>query len=677
MIKIQTIDWLKTNLIRIALFSFCFTTLLAPKISAQNQDMRYAIGEEGVYIYHTERLDIGDGFNIYRSDANSDEFIKLNEEPIRGTIYPNELPSVLGDIYEPVRLALEAEDATEIYFSLRSNTILGRLYTFVHPEIAQALGRVFIDTTVSTGDQVEYRIEFVNDLGEATGKVLEEGFQLEQVTAPDLENFTIENDGYEITFNWEYPSMNSVDDKIIRFELFSNEQGETLINEELILRDNNRNEYMYRFTVDELGKEYDFHVSAVDITGQESVRSETISYFIEDNVAPGLVSNVQLVETMQGLELSWPVSPEPDLAGYAIYRSVNSDENFERLNSELHDPINTIYVDSTVEEGDTYFYKIAAVDNSGNEGKRSANAMRYISDNTPPPTPEMLTADIAEDNSTIRLSWNDYEQPVDFRRFIVLRRKISGSTNISYSQISEDDLISTLYVDDGVGGARFEEGVFYEYGVVAADSARNFSDTTFTRLQIPDITPPNAPVNVIADNIGGVRVDLSWSPSSSGDVVQYNIYRKTAEEDFSLINSTKKNGRIVRDEDVQTGMEYIYAVSTTDSLGNEGVMLESSPVLVRNYDPPRKVRNVKISNIDNGVNLTWEEVPASDLAGYIVYSSKLSAGQFEAINSEPIQTTSFEHSQGNKDLWYRVRAVDSSGNLSRMSDPVKLNRGLN
>lgn len=672
MIKIQIMNWFRTKLTIIALFSCCITVVTAQKISAQNPDMRYAIGEDGVYIYHTERLDIGDGFNIYRSESNSDEYTKLNDDPIRGTIYPSELPSALGDIYEPVRLALDAEDATEVYFSLRSNTLVGRLYTFVHPEIAQALGRLFVDTSVNIGDRVEYRIEFVNDRGEVTGKMLEEEFEINRIAAPTPENFTVENDGYEITLKWNYPSMNSLDDKVIRFETYYNEQGPTLINEELILRDNNRNEYVYRFTVDEIGKEYDFYVSAVDITGQESTRSETLSTFIEDNVAPGLVENVQVVETDQGLELSWPVSPEPDLAGYIIYRSVNSDDDFKRVNEVLHDPINTIYVDSTVQEGNTYFYKISAVDNSGNEGNRSANAMRYISDNTPPSAPEILEADIAEDNSTIRLSWGEYDRLDDFRRFIVLRRKITGSTNVSYSQISRDDLISTLHVDDGVGGIRFEEGVFYEYGVLAADSARNFSDTTFTTIQIPDITPPKAPVNVIADNVGGVRVDLSWSPSASGDVTQYNIYRKESEEEFTLLEGTEKNRRIIRDENVHTGVEYVYAVSAIDSSGNEGVMKESSQVLVRNYDPPRKVRNVKVYSSENGVNINWEEVPASDLVGYIVYASKLSAGQFEALTNEPIQTTSFSHIQGNADLWYRVRAVDSSGNLSQMSEPVKL-----
>ena len=254
---------------------------------------------------------------------------------------------------------------------------------------------------------------------------------------------------------------------------------------------------------------------------------------------------------------------------------------------------------------------------------------------------------------------------------------MSGSTNVSYSQISEDELISTLHVDRGVGGARFEEGVFYEYGVVVADSARNFSDTTFTTLQIPDITPPNSPVNVIADNIGGVRVDLTWSPSPSGDVVQYNVYRKAGEAESVLLNSTEKNRSIIRDENVEPGTEYIYAISATDSLGNEGDVMESSPILVRNYDPPRKVRNVQIYNSEDGVEITWEEVPASDLVGYIVYSSRISAGQFEALNQEPIQTTSFNHSDGNETLWYRVRALDSSGNLSDMSEPVKLNTETN
>lgn len=89
------------------------------------------------------------------------------------------------------------------------------------------------------------------------------------------------------------------------------------------------------------------------------------------------------------------------------------------------------------------------------------------------------------------------------------------------------------------------------------------------------------------------------------------------------------------------------------------------------------MRNVQIYSSENGVDITWEEVPATDLVGYIVYSSKISAGQFEALHEEPIQTTSFKHSGGNETLWYRVRAIDSSGNLSDMSEPVKLNSETN
>jgi hypothetical protein len=72
------------------------------------------------------------------------------------------------------------------------------------------------------------------------------------------------------------------------------------------------------------------------------------------------------------VSLFWPANPEPDVAGYNIYRS--EDEKappsaWIKLNPQLHTP--TTFQDRRVQVGKRYFYQLTAVDMAGNESARS------------------------------------------------------------------------------------------------------------------------------------------------------------------------------------------------------------------------------------------------------------------------------------------------------------------
>ena len=70
----------------------------------------------------------------------------------------------------------------------------------------------------------------------------------------------------------------------------------------------------------------------------------------------------------QSIELSWDRSPEVDLAGYFVYRSVNG-AAVERLGGMVSLPV---FSDEKVEHGKTYRYQIASVDRKNNESAKSA-----------------------------------------------------------------------------------------------------------------------------------------------------------------------------------------------------------------------------------------------------------------------------------------------------------------
>jgi len=81
--------------------------------------------------------------------------------------------------------------------------------------------------------------------------------------------------------------------------------------------------------------------------------------------------------TPVGIELSWAISAESDLAGYNIYRGDQDSKSPRRLNqSTLLTPA---YRDITVLPGRLYTYTVTAVDRAGNESPASEPVTAGIS----------------------------------------------------------------------------------------------------------------------------------------------------------------------------------------------------------------------------------------------------------------------------------------------------------
>ena len=84
----------------------------------------------------------------------------------------------------------------------------------------------------------------------------------------------------------------------------------------------------------------------------------------EDRFPPSTPAGVQAAATESAADLSWNLSPEPDTAGYHVYR------DGARLTKEpLAAPG---YTDRQVRSGAQYSYEVSAVDQVGNESPRSA-----------------------------------------------------------------------------------------------------------------------------------------------------------------------------------------------------------------------------------------------------------------------------------------------------------------
>jgi len=128
-----------------------------------------------------------------------------------------------------------------------------------------------------------------------------------------------------------------------------------------------------------VGAGYQYFVrSVVEYAGQayESADSNLATITMRDVFPPSAPTGLVVVPvpaeqgTAAHLDLSWNISPETDVAGYNVYRSEQEDAQGTRLNSALLPT--PAFSDMSAVAGQRYWYRVAAVDRSGNESAPSA-----------------------------------------------------------------------------------------------------------------------------------------------------------------------------------------------------------------------------------------------------------------------------------------------------------------
>jgi len=128
----------------------------------------------------------------------------------------------------------------------------------------------------------------------------------------------------------------------------------------------------------EWGKTYQYIVRSVAQYGSESLESgesrpvEVTPKDIFPPAAPLDLVGVYVpaaASSPAAVELSWAISPEPDLAGYYVYRAGEGEENPQRVTPSLL--LTPAFRDISLTPGATYRYQVTAVDRSGNESQPS------------------------------------------------------------------------------------------------------------------------------------------------------------------------------------------------------------------------------------------------------------------------------------------------------------------
>lgn len=617
-----------------------------------------------VFVYHTATLPLGHGVLLYRTANGVDSL--LTETPLTGARSGDEFAQrVSPDVLATLADSTEA-DPQSTFLALRADAFTGYLATLLVPEVARAMGRLVVDIGAPVGQEVRYRFVVVDSRERPTGEEFTTTTRLVPARPAAPTDLAAQPMAEGTELAWTYPTD---DDFVVQFHAYRlGAEGEApqRLHGDVILRNTLETRFTIAFPSQDSVETY--AVAAVDATGQESALSAPLRYVVQDVTPPALPDS--LTASLSGggrVLLTWTPGMEPDLRGYTLYRAENvNDTLLHKLNEVPLPPTTGAFVDTLATIGSTNVYRIQATDRSGNSSPLSPTAQVYVPDRTPPPAPTDVAA-VFQDDGTVRVTWQGPEADEDVV-YLVSHVRL-GRIGEGYIKVHEGFLAEPSVVDMGVGGQGFEEGAIFRYAVVASDAAFNRSDTVYADVQIPDRTPPAPPTSleVTPDAPGSVAV--AWNASPSGDVVAYTLRRSADGGADSVLAQVDRRTRFLYDEAVELGRTYVYTVTATDSLGNEG-RPATDTLVVRDTVPPRVVRNVRALAESSGVRLVWEPVVADDLAGYYVYRADLPTGVFERISAALVVDATWR-GDGGAHWWYRVRAVDRFGNESAPSPPVR------
>ena len=374
-------------------------------------------------------------------------------------------------------------------------------------------------------------------------------------------------------------------------------------------------------------------------------------------------------ETTNRVALNWTIRPA--ILAYNVYRRRGTTGAEVKLNKEPQLAIEAvggktpasqfIDTDSTLRVGETYYYRIAALDPFVNPGEFSQPVWLTIKDMDPPAVATSLHGRV--EKRGIRLGW----KPSLTRDCIGYRLFRSTSMDKPFQPVLPRLLATT---DTTFTDETAREGETYYYYLRAEDQAGNGANTLPVQISHPDLTPPASPTGLVAqtDTTGHVR--LSWRGNTEPDLAGYFVYRGLTQHDdnYAQLRLTPHKLTTFPDTLLRNNRNlFYYRVTAVDKVGNES---KPAPLTVRLPDrrPPATPRLQTLMATGDLVQVTWQASSSEDVRIYHVLRQNENDAKpaYQVVGRTTTNRFADRKVPGGT-YSYTLQAVDSTGNQSKPS----------
>ncbi|ROS78682.1 LamG-like jellyroll fold domain-containing protein [Cellulomonas sp. PhB143] len=294
-----------------------------------------------------------------------------------------------------------------------------------------------------------------------------------------------------------------------------------------------------------------------------------------------------------GVDLAWTASTDDvGIARYDVHRAKDADFQVS-ASTKVGDTAATKFSDTGVAPG-TWYYRLVAVDEAGNQSAASATAeVKVVGPDTSAPTaPSDVTTKV--DGTSVTVGWSASTDDRAIARYTVYRSSDEGFVPSAATKVG-GTTSERSWNETGV-----PVGTWF-YKVTGEDRAGNVSmSSTAVRAEIvgPDTVAPSAPSGLSAAATGS-SVAVSWAAATDDrGVVSYDVFR-SGEADFAPSSSTKV-GNVTGTSFTESGLSagrYYYKVVALDAAGNRSSATAAATVSVA--APPVDTVKVELAPSDD------------------------------------------------------------------------------
>jgi len=366
----------------------------------------------------------------------------------------------------------------------------------------------------------------------------------------------------------------------------------------------------YNDTVAVDGSTYFYIVSAFD-TANEGTASGEANVTVSDTVAPATPTGLTVVDVSSAegsLFISWSANSESDFANYTLYFS-SDDVSYvaETQTTDLN------YTDNSLTDNSTYFYKLMAMDTSGNPSANTSVVNGTPTDSLAPTAVADLTVvDVTDAEDSVNISWTA-STSADTAGYYLYRDDVfvinlTGINNVSY-------------VDTAV-----TDGTQYSYDVSPYDEVPNFgTNATQTGTPVDELAPKA--VSGVSTSAGNMTVNITWvnvtqntDNAAITDLVGYLVYTNVS--GTWNLSQNMSHGTLNYYRSTLTNLvTYQFKINAYDDAGNLGadtiVSATPSEMPTLSADPADS------TEIESGVqvNISITSGQTLDTASYYVYNA--------------------------------------------------------
>ena len=392
----------------------------------------------------------------------------------------------------------------------------------------------------------------------------------------------------------------------------------------------------------ENGNTYYYKVRALDANGTAGPWSDVVAVTCRLGLtAPSVTGG----NDSQGRPtLKW--NAVTGAAKYEVYRARSKDGDYIKYSTVTGTSYTNI---SYIENGNTYYYKVRALDANGTAGAWSSIVSVTYKQTLSAPT--VTGGNDSQGRPTLK-----WKAVTGAAKYEVYRARSRSGEYIKYSTVTGTSYTNTSYIENG-------NTYYYKVRALKSDGTAGawssvVSVTYKQTLSAPAVTGGN-------DSQG--RPTLKWNAVSGA--AKYEVYRARSRSGEYIKYSTVTGTSYTNISYIENGNTYYYKVRALDANGTAGAW---SSVVSVTYKQTLPAPTVTGGNDSQGrPTLMWNAV--SGAAKYEVYRARSMNGDY--IKYSTVTGTSYTNTsyiENGNTYYYKVRALKSDGTAGAWSSIVSV-----